>query len=87
MSQPVVGIVMGSSSDWPVMCKAVEILEAFEIPHEYKVVSAHRTPDLMFEYAETAASRGLKVIVAGAGGSAPKHIQQLLPLLVMKFQK
>ncbi len=76
MSQPVVGIVMGSSSDWPVMCKAVEILEAFEIPHEYKVVSAHRTPDLLFEYAEQAESRGLKAIIAGAGGAA--HLPGML---------
>ena len=70
MSQPVVGVVMGSDSDWPVMSKAIEILKTFEINHECQVVSAHRTPDLMFEYAETAASRGLKVIIAGAGGAA-----------------
>ncbi|RVU85656.1 5-(carboxyamino)imidazole ribonucleotide mutase [Leucothrix sargassi] len=76
MSQPVVGIVMGSSSDWPVMCKAVEILESFGIPHEYKVVSAHRTPDLLFEYAEQAQSRGLKAIIAGAGGAA--HLPGML---------
>ena len=70
MSQPVVGVVMGSDSDWPVMCRAVEILETFGIAHEKQVVSAHRTPDLMFEYAETAHSRGLKAIIAGAGGAA-----------------
>jgi len=70
MSQPAVGVVMGSDSDWPIMSKAVEILKMFEIAHEFRVVSAHRTPDLMFEYAETAASRGLKVIIAGAGGAA-----------------
>ena len=70
MSQPVVGVVMGSDSDWPVMSKAIEILKTFEIAHECQVVSAHRTPDLMFEYAETAASRGLRAIIAGAGGAA-----------------
>ncbi|PID47077.1 MAG: 5-(carboxyamino)imidazole ribonucleotide mutase [Proteobacteria bacterium] len=76
MSQPVVGIVMGSSSDWPVMCEAVKMLEAFDIPREYRVVSAHRTPDLLFEYAETAASRGLQAIIAGAGGAA--HLPGML---------
>lgn len=70
MTQPVVGVVMGSDSDWPVMSKAIEILENFDIAHECQVVSAHRTPDLMFEYAETAQSRGLRVIIAGAGGAA-----------------
>jgi len=70
MTQPVVGVVMGSDSDWPVMSKAIEILEKFDIAHECQVVSAHRTPDLMFEYAETAQSRGLRVIIAGAGGAA-----------------
>jgi len=76
MSQPVVGVVMGSDSDWPVMSQAIEILKTFEITHECQVVSAHRTPDLMFEYAETAASRGLKVIIAGAGGAA--HLPGML---------
>lgn len=76
MSQPVVGVVMGSNSDWPVMCKAVEMLESFGISHEYKVVSAHRTPDLLFEYAESAASRGLQAIIAGAGGAA--HLPGML---------
>lgn len=76
MSQPVVGVVMGSNSDWPVMCEAVKILEAFDIPHEYRVVSAHRTPDLLFEYAETAATRGLQTIIAGAGGAA--HLPGML---------
>ncbi|MGB1310219.1 MAG: 5-(carboxyamino)imidazole ribonucleotide mutase [Leucothrix sp.] len=70
MSQPVVGVVMGSDSDWPVMSKAIEILKTFDIAHECQVVSAHRTPDLMFEYAATAASRGLRAIIAGAGGAA-----------------
>ncbi len=66
----VVGVIMGSKSDWSTMKNAVEMLEAFEVPHEVKVVSAHRTPDLMFEYAATANKRGLKVIIAGAGGAA-----------------
>lgn len=70
MTQAVVGVVMGSDSDWPVMSKAIEVLDMFEIPHECQVVSAHRTPDLMFEYAETASARGLRVIIAGAGGAA-----------------
>ncbi len=65
-----VGVIMGSKSDWPTMKNAVEMLEAFDVPHEVKVVSAHRTPDLMFEYAATASKRGLKVIIAGAGGAA-----------------
>ena len=65
-----VGVIMGSKSDWPTMKNAVEILEAFNIPHEVKVVSAHRTPDLMFDYANSASERGLKVIIAGAGGAA-----------------
>ncbi|WP_283151135.1 5-(carboxyamino)imidazole ribonucleotide mutase [Silvimonas soli] len=65
-----VGVVMGSNSDWDVMRQAAEQLKAFGIEFECKVVSAHRTPDLMFEYAETARSRGLKCIIAGAGGAA-----------------
>jgi len=77
MSQaPIVGIVMGSNSDWNIMSKAVAQLEAFNIPHEYKVVSAHRTPDLLFEYASTAKERGLKAIIAGAGGAA--HLPGML---------
>jgi len=80
MTQPrsavVVGVVMGSNSDWSVMSKAVEQLEAFGIAHEYRVVSAHRTPDLLFEYAETARERGLKCIIAGAGGAA--HLPGML---------
>ncbi|MCA2999367.1 MAG: 5-(carboxyamino)imidazole ribonucleotide mutase [Rhodocyclaceae bacterium] len=67
---PVVGVVMGSNSDWDVMQRAAEILKEFGVPFEYKVISAHRTPDAMFEYAETARSRGLKCIIAGAGGAA-----------------
>lgn len=68
--KPVVGVVMGSNSDWKVMSQACEVLKDFGVPHEAKVVSAHRTPDAMFEYAETAAERGIQVIIAGAGGSA-----------------
>lgn len=65
-----VGVIMGSKSDWETMKHACEVLEEFEIPYEKKVVSAHRTPDLMFTYAEEARGRGLKVIIAGAGGAA-----------------
>ena len=65
-----VGVIMGSKSDWPTMKSAVDMLEEFGVAYEVKVVSAHRTPDLMFEYAETAQDRGLEVIIAGAGGSA-----------------
>ena len=67
---PLVGVIMGSKSDWPTMKLAVEVLEEFNVPHEVKVVSAHRTPDLMFEYAASAAEKGLKIIIAGAGGAA-----------------
>jgi len=76
MDNPVIGVVMGSSSDWPVMQKAVEQLEAFGIPYEAKVVSAHRTPDLLTEYAVTAKGRGLACIIAGAGGAA--HLPGML---------
>ena len=65
-----VGVIMGSKSDWPSMKIAREMLEELGVPYEVKVISAHRTPDLMFEYAETAQARGLEVIIAGAGGSA-----------------
>jgi 5-(carboxyamino)imidazole ribonucleotide mutase len=65
-----VGIIMGSRSDWDTMCHASEILDELGVNHEVRVVSAHRTPDLLFEYAESAQSRGLKVIIAGAGGAA-----------------
>jgi len=65
-----VGVIMGSKSDWPTMKNAVEMLEEFGVPHEVQVVSAHRTPDLMFDYASSALERGLKVIIAGAGGAA-----------------
>ena len=68
--KPVVGIIMGSNSDWPTMRLAAEMLKLFDIPYEARVVSAHRMPDEMFEYAKTARGRGLKVIIAGAGGAA-----------------
>jgi len=68
--KPLVGIIMGSSSDWETMQSAAEMLDKLSVPHEVKVVSAHRTPDLLFEYASSARSRGLEVIIAGAGGAA-----------------
>jgi 5-(carboxyamino)imidazole ribonucleotide mutase len=67
---PLVGVIMGSRSDWETMSHAVRTLEALGVPYEARVVSAHRTPDLLFEYAEAAVSRGLQVIIAGAGGAA-----------------
>lgn len=69
-SPPLVGVIMGSQSDWETIEHAVDILKEFNIPHEIKIVSAHRTPDRMVEYAKTARDRGLKVIIAGAGGAA-----------------
>ena len=69
-SSPVIGIVMGSNSDWPTMQAAAKVLKDFGVPFEARVVSAHRTPDLMFEYAEQARARGLRAIIAGAGGAA-----------------
>ena len=74
--RPLVGVVMGSKSDFEVMSAAVEVLRMLEIPHEAKVVSAHRTPDLLFKYAETARERGLRAIIAGAGGAA--HLPGML---------
>lgn len=68
--QPLVGVIMGSTSDWETMKHTVEMLAEFGVPHETKVVSAHRTPNLMVSYAEEAEARGLKVIIAGAGGAA-----------------
>lgn len=68
--QALVGLIMGSKSDWETMQNAADTLSALAIPHEIQVVSAHRTPDLMFEYANTAVERGLEVIIAGAGGAA-----------------
>jgi 5-(carboxyamino)imidazole ribonucleotide mutase len=70
LMQPLVGVIMGSKSDWETMQHAVQTLEALKIPHETRVVSAHRTPDLLFEYASKAQGRGLEVIIAGAGGAA-----------------
>jgi 5-(carboxyamino)imidazole ribonucleotide mutase len=67
---PIVGVIMGSDSDWPVMKAAAETLDEFEVPYEVSVVSAHRTPQRMLDYARTAADRGLRVIIAGAGGAA-----------------
>jgi 5-(carboxyamino)imidazole ribonucleotide mutase len=67
---PLVGVVMGSQSDWPTMRLAAEALEELGVPHEARIVSAHRTPDRLFAYAEAAAGRGLRVIIAGAGGAA-----------------
>ena len=70
MTKAKIGILMGSNSDWPVMLQAAQFLQEFGVDYEARVVSAHRTPDLMFEYAETARERGLKAIIAGAGGAA-----------------
>jgi 5-(carboxyamino)imidazole ribonucleotide mutase len=69
-SAPLVGVIMGSKSDFAVMQAAVDLLREFGVPHEARVVSAHRTPELMFQYAEQAAARGLRVLIAGAGGAA-----------------
>ena len=76
IAQPSIGIVMGSISDWGVMRTAAAMLEEFGVPHEARVVSAHRTPDLLFEYASAAVGRGLKIIIAGAGGAA--HLPGML---------
>lgn len=69
-AQPLIGVIMGSQSDWQTMQHAVDILNDFNVPHEVRIVSAHRTPQRMIEYAQTARGRGLKVIIAGAGGAA-----------------
>ncbi len=88
--EPAVGIIMGSVSDWDTMQHASQTLDELEIPHETRVVSAHRTPDLLFEYAASAAGRGLKVLIAGAGGAA--HLpgmtaaKTLLPVLGVPVQ-
>ncbi len=76
MSDPLVGIVMGSDSDWSVMQAAAKRLEQFGVAHETRVVSAHRTPGLLFEYADAAAARGIRCIIAGAGGAA--HLPGML---------
>ena len=88
--EPVVGVIMGSTSDWKTMKHATNTLEEFGVPYEAKVVSAHRTPDLMAEYAKTAVSRNLQVIIAGAGGAAhlPGMVaaQTVLPVLGVPVQ-
>ena len=85
MTSPLIGIIMGSDSDLPTMKAAIEICEQFEIPHEIAIVSAHRTPERMVEYAKTAHQRGLKVIIAGAGGAAhlPGMVASVTPLPVI----
>ena len=75
-THPLVGIVMGSDSDWPIMQAAAKVLEEFGVPYEAKVVSAHRTPDLLYDYAAVAQERDLKAIIAGAGGAA--HLPGML---------
>src|SRR2546423_1554279 len=83
--KPLIAIIMGSKSDWETMKAAADVLTEFNVPHETKIVSAHRTPDLLFEFAKTAESRGIEVIIAGAGGAA--HLpgmcasQTVLPVL------
>lgn len=88
--QPLVGLIMGSKSDWPTMEHAANMLEKLGVAYEAKVVSAHRTPDLLFDYAKTASDRGLKVIIAGAGGAAhlPGMVasQTSLPVLGVPVQ-
>jgi len=85
MDKPLVGVIMGSVSDWECMRGAVEVLREFGVPHEKRVVSAHRTPELMFEYARSAEERGIEVIVAGAGGAAhlPGMVASLTTLPVI----
>jgi 5-(carboxyamino)imidazole ribonucleotide mutase len=85
MSQPTVGIIMGSDSDLPTMSEAIAVCEEFHVPCSVAIVSAHRTPDRMVEYAQTAHQRGLKVIIAGAGGAAhlPGMVASLTPLPVI----
>lgn len=88
--KPLVGIIMGSSSDWETMRHAADLLAALSVPFESRVISAHRTPDLLFEYAEGAAARGLEVLIAGAGGAA--HLpgmaaaKTLLPVIGVPIQ-
>ncbi|MEO0988545.1 MAG: 5-(carboxyamino)imidazole ribonucleotide mutase, partial [Cyanobacteria bacterium J06639_14] len=85
MTTPEIGIIMGSDSDLPTMQAAIAICEHFEVPHEVAIISAHRTPDRMVDYAKTAHIRGLKVIIAGAGGAAhlPGMVAALTPLPVV----
>ena len=89
-ARPLVGVIMGSQSDWETMRQADEILTKFGVPHECRIVSAHRTPDWMREYAHTAVDRGLEVIVAGAGGAAhlPGMVaaQTVLPVIGVPVQ-
>jgi 5-(carboxyamino)imidazole ribonucleotide mutase len=90
MDRPLVAVIMGSRSDWETMSHAVETLTLLEVPHEFRVVSAHRTPDLLFEFAEGAEARGLRVIIAGAGGAAhlPGMVaaKTILPVLGVPIQ-
>jgi 5-(carboxyamino)imidazole ribonucleotide mutase len=81
----VVGIIMGSQSDWPTLKKAADILDELQVPFETRIVSAHRTPERLYEYAKSAKARGLKVIIAGAGGAAhlPGMTASLTPLPVL----
>ncbi len=83
--QPIVGIIMGSTSDWPTMEHAAKMLDELGVSYETRVVSAHRTPDLLFEYAEKAEARGIQVVVAGAGGAAhlPGMVASKTPLPVL----
>jgi 5-(carboxyamino)imidazole ribonucleotide mutase len=85
MPETVVGVIMGSDSDWPVMSAAAEVLHEFGVGHEVRVISAHRTPQAMLDYADTADRRGLKVIIAGAGGAAhlPGMVASATPLPVI----
>jgi 5-(carboxyamino)imidazole ribonucleotide mutase len=85
MTDPVVAVVMGSDSDWPTMAAAAEVLMEFDVAHEVRVVSAHRTPREMLDYGATAADRGLRVIIAGAGGAAhlPGMLASVTPLPVI----
>ena len=85
MSVPLVGVIMGSDSDLAVMQAAIDVLAEFGVAHEVRIVSAHRTPDVMYEYARTAAGRGLRVIIAGAGGAAalPGMTASMTPLPVI----
>ncbi len=76
MADPIVGIVMGSQSDWPTLREAADVLTTLEVPHEVRIVSAHRTPDRLWRYGSEAAGRGLQAIVAGAGGAA--HLPGML---------
>ena len=85
MSAPLVGLIMGSQSDWPTLSHGGSLLELLEIPHERRIVSAHRTPDRLVDYAKSAADRGLQVIIAGAGGAAhlPGMVAAMTPLPVL----